>query len=324
MTTASMIQKSREERDAEIINAIGLNHIKSREKQVELRNFFKAALFMLPALILVVGVLLVPVLYNVWTSFTKWKQFKGWDEFAGWANYQKMSTNPFFGDALANTGIWVVASIVFPLVIGLGFALIFRNAPFSGFFKNIIFLPRILAPTAVGILWYYVYAPDGILNYLIGLFVGGDVDTGWLYEAGTVTPSIVVAFLWQTVGLSMVLLILGLAAIPRDPIQAAQIDGATRFQIFRHITLPLLMPTILVVTILSVLAGFTAFDLLWVMGNSYPRQRTLSLAVFMYFEAFQKGNWAFGSAVAVTMGIVVLAVTWVQAWVQQYVDKRIH
>ena len=90
---------------------------------------------------------------------------------------------------------------------------------------------------------------------------------------------------------------------------------------FRHITLPLLMPTLLVVTILSVLAGFTAFDLLWVMGVPYPGQRTLSLAVFMYFEAFQKGSWAFGSALAVVIGIVVLSVTWVQASMQNRIDK---
>ena len=82
-----------------------------------------------------------------------------------------------------------------------------------------------------------------------------------------------------------------------------------------------LLPTLLVVTILSMLAGFTVFDLLWVMGASYPGQRTLSLAVFMYFEAFQKGSWAFGSAIAVIIGIVVLSVTWIQAVLQHRVDR---
>jgi len=84
-----------------------------------------------------------------------------------------------------------------------------------------------------------------------------------------------------------------------------------------------LLPTLLVVTILSVLAGFTVFDLLWVMGASYPGQRTLSLAVFQYFEAFQKGSWAFGSAIAVVLGIVVLTVTWTQAILQARVDRMI-
>jgi multiple sugar transport system permease protein len=120
-----------------------------------------------------------------------------------------------------------------------------------------------------------------------------------------------------------VLILLGLNAIPKDPIEAAHMDGASRLQVFWYITLPLLLPTLLVVTILSVLAGFTVFDLLWVMGASYPGQRTLSLAVFQYFEAFQKGSWAFGSAIAVVLGIVVLTVTWTQAILQARVDRMI-
>jgi len=96
----------------------------------------------------------------------------------------------------------------------------------------------------------------------------------------TVTPAIIATFVWQTVGLVMVLLLPGLAAIPKDPIEAAHIDGASPWQIFRHITLLLLSPTLVMVTILSGLAGFTVFDLLWVMGASYPGQRSLALAVF--------------------------------------------
>ena len=122
----------------------------------------------------------------------------------------------------------------------------------------------------------------------------------------------------------MVLILLGLSAIPKDPLEAARIDGATSGQIFRRIILPLLLPTLLVVTILSVLAGFTVFDLLWIMGAANPELRTLSLAVFMYFEAFQKGSWAFGSAIAVIIGAVVLSVTWMQAVLQHRVDKMTH
>jgi len=121
----------------------------------------------------------------------------------------------------------------------------------------------------------------------------------------------------------MVLLLLGLNALPKDPIEAARIDGASPFQSFRHIVLPLLAPTLLMVSILCVLAGFTVFDLLWVMGAGYPGLRTLSLAIFMYFEAFQKGGWSFGSAVAVVIGLIVLSVTWLQAWLQHRIDQNL-
>jgi len=309
--------------DTELLNRIGLDQTLRRERVRRRGQLGLGLLFMAPALVLVTSLLLVPVGYNIWLSFTKWKKFKGFGEYAGWANYEKMASNPFFTDALINTAIWVVASIVFPIALGLIMALFLRNMRGAEAFKNVVFIPRILAPTAVGVLWFYVYAPDGLLNRGLSLFTTGDVEIGWLYQDNTVTPAIIATFVWQTAGLVMVLLLLGLAAIPRDPVEAAHIDGANKWQIFRFITLPLLMPTLLMVTILSVLAGFTVFDLLWVMGANYPGQRSLALAVFMYFEAFQKGSWAFGSAVAVVIGLVVLGVTWIQTLLQSRVDRMV-
>ena len=310
------------ESDSTILARIGWTGSEGpRERARHRRTFWTAFAFMAPAIAFVGTFLLFPVLHNIYLSFTAWRRFEGYDEFAGVQNYARMASNPFFGDALWNTAIWIGASITLPLLLGLGLAIMLRGIPFENAIKNIIFIPRILAPTAVGVLWYYVYAPDGVLNRIIGLFTGNEVDIGWLYQENTVTAAIIATFVWQSVGLVMVLILLGLAAIPKDPVEAATVDGATRLQVFRHIVLPLLLPTLLVVTILSVLAGFTAFDLLWVMGASYPGQRTLSLVVFMYFEAFQKGGWAFGAAIAVVLGIVALSVTWIQAALQGRIDR---
>src|SRR5690606_23213554 len=170
------------------------------------------------------------------------------------------------------------------------------------------FLPRVLAPTAVGTLWYYVYAPHGVINTISSAVTGQPNDFGWLFEANTITPAIIFTFAWQTLGINMVLLLLGLAAIPRDPIEAARVDGASNWQIFRHIIWPMLLPTVFVVTILNVVAGFTAFDLLWVMATGYPAQRNLSLAVYMYYETFANSRWAYGAAIAVVLSAMVVAV----------------
>lgn len=307
--------------DAELLERIGWSRIEANEARRMRRNFWVAFAFMSPAILLVATVLLAPVAFNIYLSFTKWKKFKGLDEFAGVANYVKLTTNHFFADALYNTSIWVGASIVFPLAIGLGLAVFLRGIALETTFKTIIFIPRIMAPTAVGVIWFYVYAPDGIINRFLSFVTGSKVDIGFLYERATATPAIIGTFVWQTVGLVMVLILLGLSAIPKDPLEAARIDGASNGQIFRHIVFPLLLPTLLVVTILSVLAGFTVFDLLWIMGPNYPGQRSMSLAILMYFEAFQKGSWAFGSALAVVIGAVVVSVTWAQALLQQRVDK---
>jgi multiple sugar transport system permease protein len=308
--------------DQELLRRIGADRVAARERKVRRRNFWTALTFMAPAIVLVVGLLLYPVAFNIYLSFTDWRKFKGLDTFIGFTNYERLFGQIYFAKAALNTLIWVVASLIFPVALGLGIAILLRGIRFENAFKNLIFLPRVLAPTAVGVIWYYVYAPAGLLNSLLSLATGEPVSIGWLYQDDTVTPAIIATYVWQTVGIVMVLLLLGLAAIPRDPIEAAQMDGASPWQSYFYVILPMLLPTLIVVTIISVLSGFTAFDLLWVMGAGYPGQRTLSLVVFMYFEAFQKGGWAFGGAVAVVIGFLVLLVTWLQALLQAKAERR--
>jgi ABC-type sugar transport system permease subunit len=300
-----------------------LKDARRRERRVAWAQTRIAWLFIAPAVFMVSAFLLAPVVFNVILSFTKWQKFTGLDKFAGWANYARLFKVPYFSEALANTAIWVVGAMVLPLAFGLGLALLLRNIPLQETFKSLFFLPKVLAPTAVGAIWYYVYAPHGVLNSAVAGITGQPFDVGWLYSASTVTPSVIFTFVWQTVGITMVLLLLGLAAIPRDPIEAARVDGASGWQIFRHIIWPLLLPTVLVVTILNVAAGFTTFDLLWVMAGDYPGKRTLSLAVYMYYESFSNGAWAYGSAVAVVLGAMVIAVTAALAVLQSRVEKNI-
>ena len=139
----------RAETDQQLLDRIGLAAIEKRERVRRNRNRLVALAFMSPALVLVVGVLLVPVGINVYLSFMNWRKFTGINEFAGLANYADLGSSPYFFDALVNTVIWVAASLVFPILIGLGLALLFRGVRFEETFKNIVFLPRILAPTAV-------------------------------------------------------------------------------------------------------------------------------------------------------------------------------
>jgi len=292
------------------------------ERRLRRRAGLTGLSFAAPALALVSLFLLIPVLMNLWLSFTAWRKFEGFGEWAGLSNYTRLATNPNFADAAWNTGIWVVASLVLPVALGLVLALLLSASRLSETTKTLFFLPRVLAPTAVGVIWYYVYAPDGVLNGVLTR-MGFATDHGWLFDGGTITPAIIVAFVWQTVGLPMVLLLIGLAALPRDPIEAARIDGATSWQIFVHVIFPLLLPTILVVVIISVLAGFTAFDHIWVMAQSFPGKRRLSLTVLMYYEAFTNNAWAFAAAIAVVLGLIVLAITWAQAVVQDRVDRML-
>ena len=308
------------ESDREIIARIGSLALRN-ERTARRRNLRVALFFMAPAAILTTVVLILPIFFNIYLSFTRWQKFKGLGEWGGLDNYAQLLSHPQFATAVQNTVIWVTASLVIPVALGLVLALSLRNIPFEGIFKNVIFLPRVLAPTSIGVIWFYFYAPEGVLNSALGFVARQPVDIGWLYQDNTIMSAIIATYVWQNVGLVMVLLLLGLAAIPTDPIEAARMDGATPFQTFRHIVLPLLTPTLLVVSMLSILAGFGTFDLLWIMGISYPGQRTLSLSVNMYFEGFGKGNWAYAAAIAVLLGGISIGVTWLQAYLQSRAEQ---
>lgn len=286
------------------------------------KRFLVALGFMAPAIFFVVVFLLLPVVFNIYASLTQWQKFAGLDQFAGLANYQRLASNPKFLDATLNTAIWVVASFFLPAALGLAFAIMLRGVRGEEVFKSIFFLPRQFAATAVGVIWYYVYANEGIVNSGLRAVGLGDLASRWLYETHLATPAMIVTFLWQQVGLMMVLLLLGLNALPTEPIEAAKVDGASSSQVFRHIVLPLLMPTIVMVVTVSVLAGFTSFDLVWVMGRDFPNRSTLTLAVNQYWESFRAGYWAYGAAIAVVLGIIAMSISWSLGALQQRLDRR--
>jgi ABC-type sugar transport system permease subunit len=292
------------------------------ERRRSRKRFWTALAFMAPALLFVGAFLLLPVAFNIYASFTEWAKFSGLDQYAGTANYQRLLSNPNFMTASTNTILWVVASFFLPALLGLGLALLVKGLKGEEVFKSLYFLPRMLSATAVGVIWYYVYAGEGIVNSALRGLGLGEYATSWLYDADFATPAMIVTHLWQQIGLTMVLLLLGLNALPTDPIEAAKVDGASRWQVFRYIVLPLLAPTILVVVTVSVLAGFTSFDLVWVMGRDFPNRSTLTLAVNQYWESFRGGYWAYGSAIAVVLGVIAFSISWSLGALQQRLDRR--
>src|SRR5690606_30414758 len=165
---------------------------------------------MAPAILLVIIFLLLPVLFNVYAAMTQWAKFSGLDQFAGFANYQRLASNPKFFDATINTMIWVAVSFVLPATVGLSLAMLVRGVPGEETFKSIFSLPRMLSATAVGVVWYYVYASEGIVNAGLRSVGLGNLASRWLYETHLATPAMIVTHIWQQVGLMMVLLLIGL------------------------------------------------------------------------------------------------------------------
>jgi alpha-glucoside transport system permease protein len=189
--------------------------------------------------------------------------------------------------------------------------------------KTIIFIPMAISFTAAGIIWRFVYSPDpktGILNALLQPFTSGEeavtlfgetiIPVGgtiaWLGKTNLVNYAIIISAIWIWTGFCTVILSAGLKSLPQEVIEAARVDGANGWQVFWRITVPMLWPTILVVTTTMIINVLKAFDLVFIMTNGGPRNASRIIGFTMYFETFNNGKAGYGSAVAVIMLILVL------------------
>jgi multiple sugar transport system permease protein len=198
------------------------------------------------------------------------------------------------------------------LQVGLGLAVaVVINASYLGeLFKRVLYLPSTIAAAASGVLWYFVFNPDqGILNTFLRAVHLGALAHSWLATPPLTTFAMIVASTWQGLGQPLALFLVGLQSLPRDPLEAAQVDGAGRWNQFRHVTLPLLRPMTVVVVGISLINSFKVFDLIWVMTQGGPYRSSETLAVTMYRDAFVGFQLGYGASVAVVLTLVVFVVS---------------
>lgn len=268
-------------------------------------------LLLAPAVLVYAIFAFYPMLDVIQLSFQSWNGLTPTRQFVGVANYVQIFTaDPVFWVAFRNTVIWTILSVIVPPLIGFGLAVglnqpILTRAPL----RAIYYLPVIIAPIAVATMWRWMYDP------FFGLFV--QVLTGlnlsnlvvdWLGDAHYALYSMFVAYVWQTVGFSMVLFLAGLQSVSQTLVEAARIDGASRFGVFRYVTVPALRPTITIVVILSVINSLKAFDIVYGMTGGGPAQKTQMLALWSYVQALQLGSFGHGSAISVVLLLVTLAI----------------
>ena len=288
-----------------------------------LRDDRRAAFwFLLPSFLGLAVFLLLPLAASLALSFTNW-QLIGQSKFVGWRNYVNLLTiDPSFWQILRNTFHFTIEYLVLNIVISLTMAVWISNLRWGKrFFRLIFFLPTFTPLIGSAIVWLLIFTPGGFADWFFSALHLPIPNL--LTSPDLAIQAIVIVSLWSGFGYNLLLFGAALEAIPSTYLDAAAIDGASSWQIFRHVIWPLLLPTVLVVTILNVAAGFTAFDLLWVMASDYPGKRTLSLAVYMYYETFSKSGWAYGSAIAVVLSSMVIVVTWALATLQSRVQDRI-
>lgn len=280
----------------------------------------QAAILLVPALLIYATFALYPMVDVIVLSFQRWNGLDPDRRFVGLVNYRNIFTrDPVFWVAFRNTVIWTLMSLVFPPMIGLGLALSLNRRIFGrNAFRAIFYLPVIIAPIAVATMWKWMYDP------FFGLFTRMLTSLGlqnwildWLGDRTIALYSIFVAYLWQSVGFSMVLFLAGLQGVSATLVEAARIDGASRWNIFRHVTLPALRPTITIVLVLSTISSLKAFDIVYGLTGGGPAQSTQMLALWAFTQAMQIFDFGRGAAIsvvllAITLAVVVPYLRWTQ------------
>jgi ABC-type sugar transport system permease subunit len=263
-------------------------------------------LYLLPMAALVGVFLLYPAGKTIWVSLTDATGTSA-GSFVGLDNFSRLVSDPAFRTSVRNTVYWVIGALILQVGLGLLLAIVLSNMRAGDWLKRLFYLPATLSGAAVGVIWYYVFNPDnGLLTSFLE-FVGlGGLTTRWLADPPINTFAMIFAAMWQGLGPAMILFLVGLQNLPREPIEAARVDGAQGLRLFWHITLPLLRPMTAVVVAITMINNFKVFDLIWVMTQGGPYRSSETLAVTMYRESFVSFSVGYGASVAVVLTIVVM------------------
>lgn len=271
----------------------------------------QAVLLLGPALIIYAVFAIWPMIDVAMVSFQRWNGLDPAREFVGINNYVDIFTkDPVFWVAFRNTIIWTVLSVIFPPLVGLLLAL-GLNQPLFGrnTLRAVFYLPVIIASIAVATMWRWMYDP------FFGIFVQVLTQLGlqgwiqdWLGNRDIALYAAFVAHLWQSVGFSMVLFLAGLQGVDKTLVEAARIDGAGRWNVFRYVTVPALATTTTIVLVLSIINSLKAFDIVYGLTGGGPAQSTQMLALWAFNQSMQIFDFGRGGAISVVLLLLTLAV----------------
>jgi multiple sugar transport system permease protein len=280
-----------------------VNEIVRRDRQF---GWFMTA----PGLIALVLVVLFPLLFTIFTSLFEYTLVRpGYDTFVGIDNYRSALEENYFGESIVVTVKFVVAVVLIEFLIGFTVALMLNAVTrFKNVYYPILLMPLLINPVVVAQIWRMFLHPElGIVNYLIGLAGGPKVN--WLGDASIAFWTVVLVDIWHQVSFMIILLLAGLSALPKEPYEAARMDGASTLQSFLHITLPLMRPVIVVTLLIRLIFAIKTFDLIFIMTRGGPGTATDLISYFIYRSAFYGLDIGQASAISVLLLLVVLALT---------------
>ena len=265
-------------------------------------------MFMLPAFLIYVSVIIFPIFYSLYISFRSGSGV-GKMKFVGLDNYVKLFKDPVFWQALGHTGIWTILTVGITMTVSLFFATLLNNSMAGRtFFRGLFYFPTVIAIVAVGIIWRWIYNPQiGIINSFFKL-LGISYRQTWISNSGSVLIAIFVAALWQGIGQPMILFLAGLQSVSTECLEAADIDGANKFQKFFRVTVPLMKDTFIMVICTLVISAMKVYDIIKAITDGGPNHSSEMLATYMYSQTFSYNNVGYGTAIATVMVLVMLVV----------------
>jgi multiple sugar transport system permease protein len=262
-------------------------------------------IFAAPAALVVAAVIVFPWLFTLFMSVHDWK-VSGNVYYVGLANYVHLVQDSRFLWAVARTLYFTSAAVILPILIGIWAAVCFaRRFRLRGAARTLFILPMMATPVAIALIWTMMFHPQlGVLNYLLSLI--SLPPSSWVYSANTVIPTLVMVETWQWTPLVMLIVLGGISSLPIDPYEAAVIDGATAWQMFRYITLPLVWPFIVVAGVMRVIDALKAFDTIFVITNGGPGTASETINMLLYQTAFGYYNLGYASSMVVVFFVLIM------------------
>jgi multiple sugar transport system permease protein len=310
MNTSSQASKLR--------NVSLLNQLKPKFKTFS--KTIEPYLYLLPAFVIFVGFTFIPLVVTFVLSFSDWDMISK-IQFIGFENYTRLFTNKNFLRAVVNTAYFTLGIVPAQMALALIVALLLNTKiKLRAFFRGIYFLPVIVPITVAAIVWMFIFSPSyGILNYFLSLVGIGQI--GWLSDPKWAMPALMILAVWQNFGYFTVIYLAGLQSIPGELLEAAQIDGASRWKRFWSIIFPLLSPTSFLVLIMSIIGGFQVYQTVVLTTGGGPAGSTNVIVFELYRTAFEYFDMGYASAMAYVLFAILFILTLIQF---RTVGSRVH
>ncbi len=280
------------------------------------------AILLGPALVVFVSFVILPVALAAFYGFYSWSGFGAPTDFVGFRNYLTILTDPAFHEALGHNVFIVIGSLVLQGPLALGLALLLnRKMRAQSLIRVLIFVPYVISEVVVGLGWGLMLQSGGALNGALEKIGLGALRADWISDPALAIWTLLIIITWKYIGFAVILFLAGLQGIPEELSEAAAIDGASFWQIQRHIVLPLMGPTIRIWAFLSIIGSLQLFDLVWIIWGQYVASTagTSTMATYMVANGRNAGSFGYGSAVAVVMFLISLAVALIY---QRFVLRR--